>query len=510
MPLPSIVRRAVGASTLVLLAAAPAWAQRPTKASPDPAKTLDAYVTKALAEWGLPGTAIAVVRNDSVIYARGFGVREVGKPDAVTSNTVFAVGSTSKAFTATALGILVDEGKVAWDDKVTRHLSGFQLFDPYVTRELVVRDLLTHRSGLARGDRLWSGSQYDRAEVLRRVRYLEPSWSFRSTYGYQNIMFLAAGAVVEKASGGSWDEFVTRRIFQPLGMRNTVTSVTQLGALSDVATPHERLDGAYRPVPWLNIDNIGPAGSINSSVHDMAQWVRLQLGGGSVGGRSYLSAKSLKETHTPQMIQRMSDDDEKMWPMTHLLAYGLGWTIRDYYGRKMVAHGGAIRGMRAHVVLMPEANLGVVALVNGPQTSFPTAIANRAVDLYLGNPARDWSALMLSAARVAEARASETRRKTEGARTPGTSPTLPLARYAGVYADSMYGEVRVRQEGVGLVMEFGPNQTGDLSHWHYDTFEVVWRDRAFARTFVTLSLDALGGVSQLQLENLATFKRGMP
>ena len=510
MLLPSIIRQAVGASGLALLAAAPAWAQRSTNASPEPAKALDAYISKSLADWGLPGTAIAVVRNDSVIYARGFGVREVGKPDAVTPNTVFAVGSTSKAFTATALGILVDEGKVAWDDKVTGHLSGFQLFDPYVTRELVVRDLLTHRSGLARGDRLWSGSQYDRAEVLRRVRYLEPSWSFRSVYGYQNIMFLAAGAVVEKASGGTWDEFLSRRIFQPLGMRNTVTSVNQLGALREVATPHERVNGVYRPVPWLNIDNIGPAGSINSSALDMAQWVRLQLGGGSVGGHRYLSAKSLKETHTPQMIQRMSDDDEKMWPMTHLLAYGLGWTIRDYYGRKMVAHGGAIRGMRAHVVLMPEANLGVVALVNGPQTSFPTAIANRAVDLYLSNPARDWSALMLSAARVVEERAAETRRKTEAARTPGTSPTLPLARYAGVFADSMYGVIRVRQEGVGLVMEFGPNQTGDLSHWHYDTFEVVWRDRAFARTFVTLSLDALGGVSQLQLENLATFTRGMP
>ncbi|MEO6446518.1 MAG: serine hydrolase [Gemmatimonadaceae bacterium] len=498
---------ATALSAIMITAPGPAAAQRPAA---DPARALQAYVTGALANWGLPGTAVAVVRNDSIVFARGFGVRELGKPEPVTANSVFAIGSTTKAFTATALGMLADSGAIAWDDKVTRHLPAFQLFDPYVTRELTVRDLLTHRSGLTRGDRLWAGSQFGRAEVLQRVRFLEPTWSFRSSYGYQNIMFLAAGTVVEQVGGTSWDEFVRERILSPLGMRSTVTSVSQLAALSDVASPHERIDGAYRPVPWLNIDNIGPAGSLNSSVNDMAQWLRLQLGGGSVGGHRLVSAKSMKETHTPQMITRMSDEDEQMWPMSHLTAYGLGWSIRDYYGEKMVAHGGAIRGMRAQVTLVPESKLGVVVLVNGPQSSFPTAIANKAVDLYLGHPSRDWSALMLAAARAQETKAADARQKLEAARVAGTSPSLALAKYAGEYADSMYGPVQVRHEGTGLVITFGPNQTGDLAHWHFDTFEVVWRDKAFGRGFVSFLLDARGAVSGLELQNVAKFGRATP
>jgi CubicO group peptidase (beta-lactamase class C family) len=476
-------------------------------ARPGAERALDAYVTRALADWGLPGVAIAVVRNDSVVYAKGFGVRELGKPAPVTAQTVFAIGSTSKAFTATALGMLVDAGKVRWDDPATKHLAELQLHDPYVTRELTVRDLLTHRSGLARGDRTWASSGLSRAEVLRRVRFLEPSWSFRASYGYQNIMYLAAGTVVEKVSGQSWDEFMRDRFFTPLGMRRSVTSVTQLAQLPDVATPHERIKGAYTPVDWMNIDNIGPAGSINSSVQDMAQWIRLQLGGGTYAGKKLVEPRTIRETHTPQMALRMSEQEEKLYPMTNLTAYGLGWSLRDYHGRKMVAHGGAIRGMRAQVTLVPEDGIGVVALTNSPQSSFPTALANKAIDLFLSLPDHDWSALMLAQVKEGEQRAIAERNKVESDRAKGTSPSLPLARYTGTYADSMYGDIVVGLEGSSLVARFGPEYTGDLTHWHYDTFEAAWRSAVLGRTMMRFVVDAKGAVSGLDIEGLATFGR---
>lgn len=238
---------------------------------PTPLRGFDAYVAEAVRHWAIPGLAVAVVKDDSVVYAQGFGVRRLGDTARVTSRTLFAIGSCTKAFTALALALLVDSGHVSWDEPVTRYLKGFELSDPYVTRELTVRDLLTHRSGLMRGDGLWYATPYDRAEVLRRVRYLKPSWSFRSRYGYQNIMFLAAGEVVPAVTGTRWDDFVRQRIFEPLGMTATGTSVAALDTSGDVATPHERIEGRERSVQWRNIDNIGPAGAINSNVLDMAQ-----------------------------------------------------------------------------------------------------------------------------------------------------------------------------------------------------------------------------------------------
>lgn len=500
-----MLRLRASALTLAFVAAAPAAAQRPARAA-DPAVALERYVAAALAEWGLPGTAIAVVRNDSVVYSRGFGVRELGKPEPITPSTVFAIASTTKAFTATALGMLVDEKKVTWDDRVTQHLTGFQLFDPYVTRELTVRDLLTHRSGLSRGDRLWAGSQFDRSEVLRRVRFLEPTTSFRSAYGYQNVMFLAAGTVVESASGMSWDDFLQRRIFDPLGMRHTVTSVTRLGTLPDVATPHERADNGYRPVPWNNVDNLAGAGSMISSVADMSQWLRMQLAGGTYGGKRLIEEKTLRETHTPQMIQRRSEEDTRLWPMSNLVAYGLGWSVRDYHGKAMVSHGGSLRGMRTQVVMIPSARIGVVAITNSTQGSFTSAIANTAIDLYLGHPAHDWSAKLLASTKAGEAREAEARRKRESERAPETTPSLPIARYVATYADSMYGDITIAAENDNLVMTFGP-QVGDLRHWHYDTFQVAWRDSVNGRAFVTFTLGTDGQVRALVMDGLGTFGR---
>ena len=298
-------------------------------AQPRPLTGLDQYIEQAMTAWQVPGVAIAVVKDDSVIYARGFGVRELGKPERVDANTVFAIASTTKAFTAALIGMLVDENKVRWDDAVAQHYPGFRLADPYITYELTLRDILSHRSGLPRGDRLWYMSPYDRGEVIRRLRFLEPATSFRSAYGYQNIMFLTAGQVAEAVTKESWDDALRRRIFNPLGMKSTSTSVTALRGMSTVAVAHDRIDNVLQPIRWPNYDNLAGAGSMNSNVIDMAQWMRMQLGRGSYKGKRIISDSVVKEMHTPQTIIRIGKESEEMFPETHFVAYGLGSPMCD-------------------------------------------------------------------------------------------------------------------------------------------------------------------------------------
>jgi CubicO group peptidase (beta-lactamase class C family) len=269
-----------------------------------PLQGYDAYITKAMQDWKVPGLAIAVVRNDSVILAKGYGTRTLGTQQPVDEHTVFAIGSVSKAFTAALVAMMVDEKKMRWDDPATNYLPELEMYDPYVARELTIRDLLTHRSGLSRGDFMWYATDYDRGEILRRVRFLKPTWSMRARYGYQNIMYLAAGQAVAKVAGTSWDNVLRERIFVPLGMTESNSTTRTLARMANVATPHQDIDDTLRVIPWHNIDNIGPAGSINSTVSDMAKWLRFQLAQGKVGGKPLLAAAALAETRTPQMVGR--------------------------------------------------------------------------------------------------------------------------------------------------------------------------------------------------------------
>ena len=311
---------------ILVVLAYPLAAQTPTTAAR--LKEIDEYSAKAGVDWKVPGFAIAIVKDDRVVFAKGYGVLELGKPTAVDENTLFAIASNSKAFTAAALAILVDEGKVKWDDKVTKYLPSFELYDPYVTRELTIRDLLSHRSGLATfgGDLLWYESEYSRDEILRRIRFLKPTSSFRSRFGYQNIMFLAAGEVVAKVSGKSWDEFVKERFFAPLAMKRTVTSHADLLNSSNVAMPHNEVDGKIRAIRYGKVDNIGAAGGIKSSVADMAQWLRLQLGRGTYEGRKLFSSTASREMWTPHTVfSGISEQAEKFNPTRHFNLYGLGW-----------------------------------------------------------------------------------------------------------------------------------------------------------------------------------------
>jgi CubicO group peptidase (beta-lactamase class C family) len=506
-----LLRRARGASVVVASGVALAGAVAPVhaQAGREPYPGWDAYVTQALATWKVPGTAIAIVRHDSVIYAKGYGVRQVGTAQPVDEHTVFAIGSSSKAFTAAAVAMMADEKKLSLDGRASLYLPGFQLADPYASRELTVRDLLSHRSGLARGELVWYGSGFDRDEIVRRVRFLQPTWSFRSQFGYQNIMYITAGQIVAHVASTTWDDFVRDRIFTPLGMSSSTTSIRQIAGRSDLASPHAEVDGQVRAVDWRNIDNAGPAGSINSTALDMAKWVRLQLGRGSFGGKRLISERMIDEMRTPHTVIPIDTGARRNNPYTHLQAYGLGWFLQDYRGKLVVQHGGNIDGMSALVAMLPEEDFGIVILTNMNGSGLPSVLMNRVFDLQLGATPEDWSARSFARTEAARVRAREAQKKAEAARVPNTKPSLPLAKYAGTYADSLLGEVVVRDSAGTLVLAFGPNWHGALEHWHFDTFRTRFGTPVLGPIPVQFRLGPAGTVDEVQMDlaGLATFRR---
>ncbi len=471
----------------------------------DSLQELDKYFSQALQDWDVPGAAIAIVKDDKIIFSRGYGVRELGKSDPVTDKTHFAIGSSSKAFTSAALAMLVDEGKLDWDDPVTKYLPNFQLFDPSVTREIKVRDLLTHRIGIARADYIWGISQFDRDEVLYRTRFVKQADSFRYKYGYNNLMFLAAGQLIPAITGKSWDDFVIDRIFKPLGMNSSNTSTDAFHKDQNVATPHEWDEGKVKPASWRNIDNVGPAGSINSSVLEMAEWLRLQLGSGTHNGKKLLSTDVIDEMHSPQTVipkgkwlSSMSPVNHIMVPESHFFAYGLAWFLQDYKGYKLVHHGGSIDGMRAMVGMIPELNLGIVILSNIRPNSFPETMMFKTYDHFIGIDGRDWSDDVLSAVKPMREKALAAAQKAKDSRVKGTKPSLANEEYAGRYYDCIVGEGEVSFKKGQLSFQ-SPLLSGPMDHWHYDSFQLSWKDiRAGgtpAKSLVTFTLNAKGEVN---------------
>ena len=440
---------------------------------------LDQYVAKAQQEWQVPGLAIAVVKDDQVLLSKGYGVRRVGTSDGVDQKTLFAIASNSKAFTAAALAILVDEGKLSWDDHVTKHLPWFRLKDDFATREIRVRDLLCHRSGLGTfsGDLLWWGTDYSAKEVLERAAFLEPASSFRSSYGYSNLMFLAAGEVIEAISGQSWADFIKERILQPLEMNRTICSVRDLVSQDNFAIPHKTSLDSSVPIAWMNWDAMAAAGGIISSSEDMSNWMRLQLRVGEMQDKKRIFSESAShqmwQAHTPIPVGRVPS---ARFPSIHFRSYGLGWSLSDYQGRKVVGHGGGYDGMNSHVLMVPEEKIGVVVLTNS-LTPIASMLAYRAVDTLLGTVGKDFSQEGLTEFKksLEEFQARITRVTTPVVQ--GTKPSHPLADFAGKYRCPMYGDATVEVEGDKLILSFAPFKTlvAELTHLHYDTFSIRWR-----------------------------------
>lgn len=495
--------RVVVAVALLFLAGPPLAAQN----GKNPLNGLDQYITQAMKDWNVPGLGVVVIKGDSVVYLKGFGVRELGKPEPVTPNTLFAIGSNTKSFTAAAIGMLVDDGKMRWDDRVTKFLPGFQLYDPYVTRELTIRDVLSHRSGLGRrGDMLWIAAQYPRQEIIRRIRFLEPNAGFRTEMGYQNIMFLTAGEASAAAAGMTWDELITRRIFQPLGMSTSTTTARDLPSRTDVATPHGMRADALTPIRHRNLDNVAPAGSIYSSAAEMTRYVRLVLGNGTFEGKQLLKPQTLRVIHTPHISMPVEPDT--LSPSQHFAAYGLGWVLEDYKGRKIAWHNGGIDGFLSEMWTVPEERLGIVVLSNRDGHQLGPSVVWRIIDSYLPPVQHDWHTINFKRFQSFLARADSARKAQEASRAKDTKPSLALDAYTGTYTDSLYGDFRVKLENGALIADFGAgNFGGPLEHWQYDTFRAIWRDAQFGRGFITFGLDRDGKVVELRTENLGTFRR---
>jgi len=467
----------------------------------DPLAGLEDYISAAMKDWQVPGVAVGIVRNDSVVFLKGFGVRTKGRPGKVDEHTLFAIASDTKAFTGILMAMLVDEGKVRWDAPLTTYLPTLRFGDDFLTRELTVRDALSHRSGLARGDLIWTaGWDYDRAELLRRLRYLKPSWGLRTRYGYSNLMYLAAGEAAAAAGGKSWDDLVRERILTPLGMTESNTSVTLLPSLGNVATPHGEVDSVVTAVSYTNMDALPSAGAINSNILDMTKWLRFQLDSGRVAGKRLVGKRSFAETHTPQTVMRIDSTYRAFNPFTHVKSYAFGWQVMDYRGVEMLSHAGNLSGMAAMIGLLPEQRVGVVVLTNLEGNALRESIMYKVFDMSLGAPPRDWSRVSLIEKASFDSIDAKDRRDADAKRVKGTHPSLPLSRYAGTYQDSLYGRVNVRLEKGRLVLDMAPRMVGDMEPWHYDTFRVSWRDHRDGTNLVTFALDADGQLDTMVID----------
>lgn len=476
-----------------------------TATQPPDAAALETLIATARQQWQVPGLAVAIVKDGRVVVSKGFGLRELGRPEAVDQQTLFAIASNTKAFTAAAVCMLEEEGKLRRDDRVQQHLPWLQLTEHWASAELRLDDLLCHRSGLGTfsGDLLWWGTGYSAEDVVRRMRHLPLKNRFRAEYGYSNLMFLAAGEVIRSASGQPWSEFVRHRILQPLRMQRTALSTSELPALGNAATPHKTSEAGDSPIPWVNWDTMAAAGGVISCADDMSRWLLLQLRRGELegGGRLYSRASSHR-MWSPHTVIPVSEAARERIPSTHFRSCGLGWMLADYRGRQTVGHGGGYDGMYSQVMLVPEEQLGVVVLTNS-MTGLPQALCMTITDQYLGGPTQDWLSEGLKrdqdgrrefAARIAQAvkpKATDTR------------PSHPLAAYTGAWRCPLYGDASIVEENGRLVLRLLPNPelVAELEHLHYDTFVIRWRKTFawFAEGTIQFVPDADGVFQDLRL-----------
>lgn len=480
-----------------------AAAQAPAKL-PAQLKGFDAYVQHVMEQWQVPGLAVAIVKDGKVVLAKGYGVREVGKPALVDGGTIFDIGSNTKAFTAAALGTLVATGKLDWDARVVDYVKPFQLGSAYVTQSITLRDLLTHRSGYC-DPGMWYTS--DDSDVIARVRYQQPEYGFRAEFCYNNILYLTASRFIPAITGETWNHYVAEHVFAPLGMDHTVTTAAEVAAASDVAVPHGLMDGkvvAIRPYWAHNMDIMSPVGGINSSAEDMSHWMLMLLADGRYDGKTVLDSATVRDMETPQMLIEATSGvgrEIRAWlPGSVFYTYGLGLFIQTYAGHTLVWHAGDIDGMASAVALVPDAQLGVVVLSNMNQSDARFGIVQRVLNAYLGLPPGNLSDTLLAMTQRAERAGEAAKEKLAATRDSAGRLTHPLSNYAGVYEDPFAGAVRVAMEDGHLVLRLGNlDFIGDLEYWHDNTFRVTWRYHYYGTQYVTFDLDDLGQPTRLSM-----------
>ncbi len=478
-------------------------------AADQPVPGLDRYVRQVMRDWHVPGMAVAVVKDGKVVLARGYGVRELGNAGRVDADTLFDIGSNSKAFTAAALGTLVASGKLGWDTPVVDELGHFRLASAYVTQNLTLRDLLTHRSGYC-DPGVWYAS--DAGDILQRVRHQKPDYGFRTTFCYNNVQYLAASRFIPALTGTSWNDYVATHLFQPLDMTRTVSTEAGVMSSSDVAVPHGmengKADVLHRYWPH-NMDIFAAVGGIWSSANDMSHWLQMLLEDGRYRDRTVLDPAVVAAMETPQIaIQAGTDvgDEIRAWmPGGHFYTYGLGLFVQDWHGHPLVWHAGDIDGMASAVAFVPDAHLGVVVLSNMNQSNARFAVVARVLQSLSGQPLHDIEPALLSRAKKEHAKSDAAERKLADTRVPGSRAPLALKAYAGIYADALDGSAHVEVEHGRLVLLLGnPDFTGDLVPWHGNTFRVTWRYHFYGTDYATFDVDALGKPTRLSLAELSS------
>jgi CubicO group peptidase (beta-lactamase class C family) len=508
----SVVRRfrLVLVGLLIVAVATPWMGAAPAQADKTiaPPPGLDAEAARILKAFEVPGMALAIVKDGQVVVAKGYGVRKLGEPAPVDSKTLFGIASNTKVFTATALGLLVEEGKIAWDAPVINYVPWFAMYDPFVTREITVRDLLVHRSGLGLGEGdllFWPPSTYDRKEIVRRLRYMKPSTSFRSAYAYDNLLYSVAGEVIEAVSGKVWEDFVTGRILARAGMTRSNVRHSAAANGGNVATTHARVEGVVRIVKPSTNDNTNPAGGINSCADDMAKWMLVLLSKGQLAdGKRLYSERTWRELTT--LVTPMPNPDppaELAALKTDFNGYALGLHVKEYRGLKVVTHTGGLAGYVSQVWLIPDAGLGVTVLTNQEAGEAYAALTMFVADHYLGAPKADWVEAYERVRARRDARTAEAVRKAATARDATSKPSLALEKYAGLYRDAWYGDIEIAAEGGKLVMRFmrTPALVGDLEHWQHDAFLVRWRERELrADAYVTFALNPDGSIEEAKMQ----------
>jgi CubicO group peptidase (beta-lactamase class C family) len=462
------------------------------------------YIEAAGQDWRVPGIAVAVVQDDSLVMAEGFGVSHILTGERVDANTVFAIASNSKAFTATAIGLLVQEGKLSWDDPIINFLPDFQMYDPLATRKVTLRHMLAHKSGLGlwAGDLNWFNASVPREEIIRKIRYLKPVYDLGTGYAYSNLGFLTAGQVIPAVTDTSWDNFIVERFFKPLGMKRSNTSIRFLKDMDNVATPHLLHDGELLPYVYDNVDGAGPAAGINSTARDLGQWLRLQLAYGHWQGRQMVDSSIIFATRRPQNLLTFSRKSLKFHHASHLISFGLGWIVKDYHGRLMVLHGGALTGMFSQVAFVPEEQLGVVVLTNREDHNLQNALAHYLIDQFMGVETTNWSARYLQSDRENRDRLQAQRVAIEAARDRQSQPSKALAGYTGEYVANVNGPAFIKQEDDLLVITLAlhPHIRGVITHWQYDTFKVKWNDKVWNENLIYFDLDDNGEVRQFRMQ----------
>jgi len=454
----------------------------------------------------VPALGVAIVKDNEIIYEKGFGLLEVNKKQQTNENTNFAIASNTKAFTSAALAILVDEGKITWDDKVRDHIPYFELYDPYVSNNITIRDLLCHRSGLKTfsGDLIWYGSDHSREEVIRRAKYLEPTYGFREKFGYSNIQYLVAGQIIEAVTDTTWDDFLKYRFFEPLGMKRTNTSINDNAKLQNVAACHSIVNGKPVAIPYINWDNIGPAGSINSNVNDISQWLILQLNKGKYKDKRIYSeqvANEMWKAHTPKDVRSVTTNKLSD---THMKAYGLGWELYDYKGYLIVTHNGGYDGMISQTVLIPELNYGFVVLTNSLSIMYIAVVEEILDYLTTGELSQKSSDYYIRVRNYISEVDRIEKQEWEKSRVESTTISHKLDDYIGIYISDVYGKVEVsktKDDQLYLKMVHTKDYQGELKHWHYNTF-IVRFDKAISLPEGTVNFisDKYGKIIELQMD----------